>query len=283
MHLTLAEVHTVAMESASHGLRGDRSARRLRLAVGAGLLGLAMAAPALADCGQFDLSHTEWTTILQKRVMHGEVDYRGMLREDRLVLEHYLASLSAVCARDYEHWSRADKIAFWVNAYNASTVRLILDHYPIASIRKIGWLPGAAFREAFIPMPQLKGATISLNDIEHGTLRSAFREPRIHFALVCAARSCPPLRREAYRGADLEQQFEDQGRSFLHDTIKNRYDPATHMLELSSIFDWFRSDFESSAGSVQAFVGRYLELPTSGEVRIRYLSYDWSLNERTTP
>src|SRR4029434_9265868 len=132
------------------------------------------------------------------------------------------------------------RIAFWINAYNAFTLRLILDHYPIASIRRIGWLPGAAFRERFIPMQGLKGETISLDDIENGTLRSAFREPRIHFALVCAARSCPPLRREAYRGADLDRQLDDQARIFLRDATKNRVDAATRTLYLSSIFKWFR-------------------------------------------
>jgi hypothetical protein len=182
-------------------------------------------------------------------------------------------------------WGRAERIAFWINTYNAFTVKLVLDHYPIASIRTIGWLPGAAFRERFIPMPGLKGGNVSLDDIENGTLRADFREPRIHFALVCASRSCPMLRGEAYRAKDLDRQLDDQARSFLGDSTKNRFDATTNTLHLSSIFKWFRVDFETAAGSLRAYVGRYLNDPRAVEpgVRIEFLDYDWSLNDRSAP
>jgi hypothetical protein len=234
-----------------------------------------------AACTDVDHAHTAWTAVLREHVRDGRVDYAALARDDR-PLNAYLAALSGTCATDYERWTRAQRIAFWLNAYNAFTVRLIVNHYPIASIRRIGWLPGAAFRERFIPMPGLKGGTISLDDIEHGTLRSAFREPRIHFALVCAARSCPALRGEAYRAADLDRQLEDQGRVFLHDPTKNRVDVAAKMLYLSSIFDWFRDDFVAAAGSVPAFVMPYLDdvgIPVTG-FALQFLDYDWSLNDR---
>ena len=191
-------------------------------------------------------------------------------------------TLSGACATDYETWPRNDRIAFWINAYNAFTVRLILDHYPVTSIRKIGWLPLAAFRERFIPMPGLKGRTISLDEIEDDTLRAQFREPRIHFALVCAARSCPPLRGEAYRGADLDRQLDDQARAFLNDVTKNRIDAKTKTLYLSSIFDWFGGDFEAAAGTVPDYIAQYVgghDLRLSA-YRIEYLDYDWALNQR---
>jgi len=237
---------------------------------------------ARADCTSLDQTHAQWSAILGRWVSNGRVDYAGLQRADQPALATYLAALSGVCGTDYEQWTRAERIAFWINAYNAFTVRLILDHYPIASIRKIGWLPGAAFREQFIPMKGLKGGLISLDDIENRTLRSAFREPRIHFALVCASRSCPALRGEAYRGADLDGQLEDQARTFLRDPTKNRVDPISRTLYISSIFKWFRGDFEAAAGSLPAYVARYIDSDAAGvsDYDVEFLDYDWSLNDR---
>ena len=234
-----------------------------------------------AACSSVDPTHAQWSAILGKWVTNAGVDYAAMQREGQPALAAYLATLSGACGRDYEQWTRAERIAFWINAYNAFTIRLILDHYPIASIRRIGWLPGAAFRETFIPMQGLKGGTISLDDIENGTLRSAFQEPRIHFALVCASRSCPQLRNEAYRGADLDRQLDDQARAFLHDSRKNRVDASAGTLFLSSIFKWFRGDFEAVAGSVPAYVARYLDDGTThvSGFQVEFLDYDWSLND----
>lgn len=212
--------------------------------------------------------------------MDGRVDYAGLMRDDQPALDSYLATLSGTCAEDYARWSRADKIAFWLNAYNAFTVRLITNHYPLRSIRNIGFLPGAAFRMPFIPMQGLRGDDMSLDDIEHRVLRAEFGEPRIHFALVCAARSCPPLRVEAYRAADLDAQLDDQGRRFLGDRTKNRVEQAAGKLYLSAIFKWFRPDFETN-GPLGSFVAPYLDLQATDIVNfeIEFLDYDWSLNE----
>lgn len=233
-------------------------------------------------CTELDQSHAAWSAIVARWVADGRVDYAGLHADGRPALDAYLAALSSTCATDYEGWTRAARIAFWLNAYNAFTVQLILEHYPIASIRKIGWLPGAAFRQRFIPMPGLKGDTISLDEIENGTLRSAFREPRIHFALVCASRSCPPLRGEAYRGADLDRQLDDQARIFLQDPSRNRVDVAARTLYLSSIFKWFRGDFEAAAGSLPAYVAPYLApgTPPVADFDVEFLAYDWSINDR---
>jgi len=258
------------------------SKRRMRCAGAALVLALAATTTSAGvPCPAMDHTHAAWTEILRRHVQDGRVDYAALARDDG-PLNAYLGTLSAACAADYERWTRAQRIAFWLNAYNAFTVRLILDHYPISSIRRIGWLPGAAFRERFIPMDGLKGGTISLDDIEHRTLRSAFREPRIHFALVCAARSCPRLRTEAYRAADLDLQLEDQGRVFLHDPSKNRVDTAAKTLHLSPIFDWFEDDFVAAAGSLPAFVAPYLDdvgTPVNG-FAVRFLDYDWALNDQ---
>ncbi len=246
------------------------------------LLGTRLAA---AACAPVDQDHAAWTMILGRSVRAGEVAYAPLAGEGTPLLTSYLDGLSSACADDYARWTRAERLAYWINAYNAFTVKLVLDHYPIASIRKIGWLPGAAFRERFIPMPGLKGGSVSLDDIENGTLRADFREPRIHFALVCASLSCPMLRGEAYRGADLDRQLDDQARTFLADATKNHFDTATNTLHLSSIFKWFRADFEAAAGSLPAYVARYLNDPraTAPGVRIEFLDYDWSLNDQATP
>jgi len=255
-------------------------------------LGLARLGPILlfarlatAACTPIEHDHAAWTMILGRFVRDGQVAYGRLAREGAPMLAAYLGSLSSACADDYARRSRAEQLAFWINAYNAFTVKLVLDHYPLASIRKIGWLPGAAFRERFIPMPGLKGGSVSLDDIENGTLRADFREPRIHFALVCASRSCPMLRGEAYRAADLDRQLDDQAHAFLADPTKNRFDPTTNTLYLSSIFRWFRTDFEAAAGSLPAYVGRYLNdhRATAPGVRIEFLDYDWSLNDQAPP
>ena len=245
------------------------------------LVSVLLAPAANAACTSIDHSHAAWTAILARWVRDGRVDYRGLKREGGAQLSAYLDTLSGACASDYEHWTRDQRIAFWINAYNAFTIRQILDHYPISSIRKIGLLPGAAFRREFIPMEGLKGGRVSLDDIEHRTLRSDFKEPRIHFALVCAARSCPPLRSEAYRASDLDRQLDDQTRTFLRNQGMNRLDAATSTLYLSSIFEWFRGDFETAAGSLASFVLRYMgdKRVTGTDVRVKFLEYDWSLNE----
>ena len=234
-------------------------------------------------CAVFDQEHSAWTVLLRRYVRDDVVGYAGWKRSGEGDLDAYLESLQSVCRGHYDTWSRTQKLAFWINAYNAYTVRLILNRHPLKSIRDIGLLPGAPFRQDFIPMEKLRGGTISLNDIENEILRKELREPRIHFAIVCASKSCPALRSGAYRAAALDRQLDDAARGFLRDTSKNRFDAAARTLWLSSIFDWFDEDFERAAGSVQAFVARYADEPTAraiqdGRVRVQFLDYDWSLN-----
>ncbi|MEO8601067.1 MAG: DUF547 domain-containing protein [bacterium] len=243
--------------------------------------------PAAGDaCTFFDHQHAAWNTIVARYVREGIVDYAGLKRSGLPALDGYLQSLESVCRRHYNTWTGEQKLAFWINAYNAYTVKLILDHYPLKSIRSIGLLPGAAFRENFIPLQALRGKVLSLNDIEHDILRKEFREPRIHFAIVCASKSCPELRNEAYRATTLDAQLTEAARRFVSDSSKNRFDAASRTLRLSSIFDWFREDFERSSQTLPAFVARYAEpatataLSSGGNVRVEFLDYDWSLNGR---
>ena len=236
------------------------------------------------SCGTLDHQHAAWTAILRRFVQGGQVDYAGLARRGQSHLSRYLQALASVCPDEYARWTRDEHLAFWINAYNAYTVRLILDHYPLSSIRSIGILPGAAFRARFISM-QLMDRMLSLDDIEHEILRKEFMEPRIHFAIVCASRSCPALRSEAYRAADLDRQLDDQARLFVRDPSKNRFDAAARVLHLSSIFTWFHEDFERAAGTLVGYVARYADEPTAAGirepgVRVEFLEYDWSLNGR---
>lgn len=236
-----------------------------------------------AQANTFDHSHSTWTRFLGSYVSNGNVDYAGIRARGQSDLYGHLSDLEAVSLDQVERFSDHEKLAFWINAYNAYTIKLILDHYPLDSIRDIGFLPGAAFREEFIPLGH--DDELALNDIEHEILREEFSEPRIHFALVCAAKSCPLLRSEAYRAADLDSQLDDQAKRFINNRKKNYFDSSSNTLHLSAIFKWFEKDFTGRGRSLAAYVSRYLNAEVSAAVNstgtaIEYLDYDWSLNGR---
>ncbi|MCC7241533.1 MAG: DUF547 domain-containing protein [Acidobacteria bacterium] len=239
--------------------------------------------PTTAQVEPFDHEHRAWTAILATYDSSGGVDYEGLLQRGQPALDVYLDALAAAVP-DERGWTRPERMAYWINAYNAFTVRLVLDHYPLKSIRSIGFLPYAAFRKSFIPLGA-DGKKISLNTIENDVLRTQFADPRVHFALVCASKGCPALRSEAYRADVLDAELDDAARRFLADTSKNQWDAASRTLRLSSIFRWYREDFERAAGTVPQFVARYAPPAMAGALagtppRIAYLEYDWSLNGR---
>ncbi len=230
----------------------------------------------------FDHEHTAWTKELTRFVAAGRVDYARWGSQGRTELSAYLAALTSVPRSDYDAFSREQRLAFWINTYNAFMVKQVLDHYPLTSVRSIGILPFAAFKDPFIPMDPLRGAKLSLDDVEHQILRKEIGEPLIHFGIVCASRSCPELRSEAYRASAVIPQLEEAARRFLADTTKNRVLEGGTRVGLSSIFKWFREDFERS-GTLAQFVTRYAPPPLAGalaqpDVEIEFLDYDWSLN-----
>lgn len=267
----------------------------------AGLLAVGFASNAHA----FDRECAAWDRTLESFTQGGQVNYKA-LKDAPRVLDEYLEGLGSLKESEYAAWSRADKIAFWINAYNALTIKAIVDHYPIqpsfpASLRypkkSIRQIPGVWDELKFLVM----GRGMTLNQIEHETLRKQFREPRAHMALVCASAGCPPLRGEAYAGDKLETQLNDQARRFLSDPAKFRIDRAASRVSLSPIFKWFGEDFiqayspdkgfEGRSASEKAalnFVSRYVDDNDARFVRdekfaIRYLDYDWSLNEKLAP
>lgn len=235
------------------------------------------------------VDHSLFDSVVKQYVdTDGGVDYAG-LKQDQ-ALAPYLEYISHV---DPASLSEDGQVAFWINVYNATTLDLIASNYPTPSILRLA--PRGIFGFRF-HLPKVNdvfrsteatvgGTRISLNDIEHEILRKDFDEPRIHFALVCAARSCPPLRNEAFTAALLDAQLGDQGRIFLHDTFKNQVGDQEETIKLSKIFKWFIEDFGGTDTSLQAFLAPYFEGEVrqkleNGGYRIGYLRYDWSLNKQ---
>jgi hypothetical protein len=241
------------------------------------LLLLAFACAAQAQ--GFDHAHGTWDALLAKHVVlldggkASQVNYQGMAK-DRAALTEYLHALSRVGEREFEGWSRAEQVAFLVNAYNAYTVEKILMRYPdIRSIWDFGKIFGNPFRDEFF---SLLGRSMSLDGIEHGILRKRYREPRIHYAVNCASIGCPMLREEAYVAARLDGQLEEQARRFLSDRTRNRYRDGR--LEVSKIFDWYKEDFEPRAEYFARYAG-ILGVPQGASPRFAFLDYDWALND----
>jgi len=228
----------------------------------------------------FDQTHALLTGVLTEYVKDGRVNYVGLKARPQ-ELNEYLDQLAAVPRADFNTWTEPQQIAFLTNAYNAHTLKLIIDHFPIKGIRDIGNLLRGPWSQ---PVVRLFGGTITLNVLEHKMLRVDYNEPRLHFALVCAAKSCPPLRREAYVGARLDEQLDDQGRTFLSQSEKNRVDADQRIVYLSRIFKWYGKDFEKNSGSVLAGLKAYWPETAAaalaeGQFTIRYTRYDWSLND----
>jgi len=222
------------------------------------------------------VDHSRFDRVLKKYVdADGWVDYAA-LKRDSGDLDAYIASLAEV---PFEQLGRDEKLALLINAYNAFTLRLILDHYPLRSIRDI---PASKRWDA--RRWNVGGHVWSLNDIEHKQIRPKFREPRIHFALVCAAIGCPKLRNEAYDPARLDAQLENQTR-YVHTHDRwFRYDAAANAVHLTKLYQWYGNDFRQVAGSVLDFAARYSPplaeaLGTGRRPKIRWLEYDWTLND----
>lgn len=222
--------------------------------------------------------HEGWTALLEKYVeADGLVNYQGFVNQkDQLNAYTQLLSDNPPA----ENWTKNEQLAYWINAYNAFTVKLIVDNYPLESIKDLN--PTIA-----IPMVstiwnkewfQIGGEDFSLDRIEHKILRKDFDEPRIHFAVNCASMSCPVLRAEAFEPDRIDQQLEEQARIFINDPLRNDLNP--NKPRVSKIFSWFTGDFTNGQTLVE-FLNRYAESKLDPNVRLRYLDYDWSLNDQT--
>lgn len=223
------------------------------------------------------LDLTPWNQLLTALVDgQGRVDYALWKLRHLPRLDAFLATLARENVNAYT--VPDEKLAFWINAYNACVIRGVLRRYPIKSVMDH---PEFFKEKAYT----VAGTQLSLDDIENRMIRPAFKDARVHFALVCAARSCPRLINRAYTGAGLGALLDGQGREFLADPSKTRFEPAASRAQISSIFQWFAGDFVQAAGSVPRFLHRYAPpaaqpMLLSPSVRIEYLPYDWALNDK---
>ncbi|HEX5092366.1 MAG TPA: DUF547 domain-containing protein [Burkholderiales bacterium] len=244
------------------------------------ILAAASLVSAAAAAQDFDQGHAAWGALLEKNVVvlpgghASQVRYDGFAA-DRKALKAYLDTLSGVSRAQFDGWTKNERKAFLLNAYNAFTVEKILTRWPdIRSIWDFGKIFGNPFKDDFF---KLLGGPMTLDGIEHGMLRKrgAYDDPRVHFAVNCASIGCPMLREEPYVAGKLDAQLEEQAVRFLSDRSRNRYRDGR--LEVSKIFDWFKEDFEPRA----KFFARYREALgyPGGDVPVEFLDYDWSLND----
>ena len=223
------------------------------------------------------VTHEMWDALVKKHVSKdGFVDYKGFI-QDSAALNKYLRLMETTHPSD-KNWSRNEQMAYWINAYNAYTVHLVMQHYPVKSIKDIK--RGVAFVNSVwdIKFIKIQGFTYDLNNIEHNILRPVFKDARIHAAVNCASYSCPKLLNEAYTAAKLEAQLDSSMRSFVNDPLRNRI--TAEKAEVSEIFKWFSGDFERDAGSVRAFLNRYADVKLTEKTPISHIDYLWTLNEK---
>ncbi|MBT8490892.1 MAG: DUF547 domain-containing protein [Deltaproteobacteria bacterium] len=221
-----------------------------------------------------DVDNGFYGELLKKYVIDGVVDYQGFKNEEDK-LDQYLKILENTNSTALSH---DEQFAFYINAYNAWTIKLILSDYPgIKSIKDLGNVFRSPWKKKIC---RIDGGIITLDDIEHKILRPRFRDPRVHFAIVCASKSCPPLISEPYRGRVLNQQLDISARAFINNPERNRLEG--NMLYVSSIFKWFAEDFNDD---IIGFFRKYVPDEVKSKldrnrdrIEIKYLSYDWSLN-----
>ena len=228
--------------------------------------------------GSFDYS--SYDSLLKKYVSGGKVDYLKWKKEDLGIFDQYINSFAKASLVDL---SKNEQKAFWINTYNALTIYAVLRHIPanglLAKVFSVQMVSGFFDKITYT----VAGETLTLNDIETKKLREVFRDPRIHFALVCASRSCPEIQSAAFTAEGIDKRLDDAAKDFIQDNARNRLDRKNNVLRLSEIFRWYDSDFIASAGTVIDFVKKYMGKEGSAylsahTVKITYLFYDWLVN-----
>jgi hypothetical protein len=223
-------------------------------------------------------AHDSFGVLLAKYVHGGRVDYRAWTADatDAQELADYVDRLESM---DPEKMDSPDALAYWINLYNATTLELLLDHYPVDSIKDIGGLLSSPWKRELVAV---SGEGLTLNEIENEIIRPRFADARIHFALNCAAVSCPPLQSFAFEGGKLDEQLERVTRAALADA--RFFDASSCVdgsgkLRLSRIFDWYADDFKAASGSIEAFARHYAGDVVEPGCKLDFMDYDWALNE----
>ncbi|TAE28193.1 MAG: DUF547 domain-containing protein [Candidatus Kapaibacterium sp.] len=235
------------------------------------------------------IDNTGYSALLSEHVKDGRVNYKAIKNDKRFT--DYLQQLSKT---DPKTLSGKEELAFWLNVYNAFTLKVMCDHYPLKSITDLNFPSGAGgliiatIAKSTIwdkQLVEINGKKYSLNGVENDIIRPK-GDPRVHFAMVCAAKSCPPLRNEAFQADKLNEQLEDQGRDFLAQTKKNTFDFSKKSCNISNIFNWFKGDFEKTGKTPLQYIARFLPkeqgdmlLANANNFSVNYTEYDWSINE----
>jgi Protein of unknown function, DUF547 len=229
----------------------------------------------LAASAQTEPDYSAWTQILKSYYDPARgMDYAGLKARDFAAIQKIRQQLARVKPQSL---TKKQQLAYWINLYNVSTVATILDKYPVASIRDISTDPIVrlnVFKKENVPA---EGTLLSLDIIENERIREGFHDPRIHFAINCAAKSCPPIRTEAYTGANVDAQLDDQVRRFVNANVRVVRDGDELVVHTTKIMDWFGKDFDNWAGGKLAFLRRYMKI--DGKVDFEYDDYDWDLND----
>lgn len=224
---------------------------------------------------EYAITHEAWNKLLAVNVSEdGQVNYKGF-NQSRDSLQHYLELLSNNPPNTIK-WSKEEQLAYWINAYNAFTVELILQHYPVNSIKDIGGDIPMVNSPWDIKFFKIGGVDFDLNTIEHEILRKQFNEPRIHFAINCASVSCPILLNKAYTAIDVESQLKQQAIYFVNNPKKNQF--KENEVEISGIFNWFEKDFTKN-GTLIDFINQYSKRPIRSDTNVKFGVYNWNLNE----
>ncbi len=221
-------------------------------------------------------SHDQFNMVLPEHVDKGNVDY-AKLKANPQKLETYLDMVSVANPTEMNYNTQ---LAFWINTYNALVIKGVIDHYPTKSVRKVKWFGGFFSRLKF----QVAGNTYTLNQIEHDIIRKEFVDPRVHFALVCASKSCPPIENTVYLPETIEEQLDAVTLKFVTNPEKVRIDRDKRIVYLSKIFKWYEKDFTEGYDGVADFLADYLspedaDFVLAKDVKYHYLDYDWTLND----
>lgn len=211
-------------------------------------------------------SHDAFNTLLKKYVnSSGEVNYAGF-KKQKGDLEKYLKDLEENTVQN--DWSRNEKMAYWINLYNAATIKLVLDHYPVSSIRDIN--AGNPWDKRWI---KVGSKTYTLNEIENSILRPKFSDPRIHFAVNCAAKSCPRLMNQAFTASNLNKLLDENARWFINNATFNSI--TARSVKISKIFEWYSADF----GNIIDYLNKYSKTTIKSNAKVSYEEYNWDLNK----
>lgn len=242
-------------------------------------LALAVLLFPLAAFAQTEPDYSKWNRILAAHYDPARgMNYAGLKARDAQTLQNIRQQLGRV---NVAALKPKQQLAYWINVYNVNVVATVVEKYPVDSIRDISTDPIIrlnVFKKERVPFGN---ALLSLDDVEHKKIREAFRDARIHFAINCAARSCPPIRPEAFTGARLDAQLDDQARKFLTGPFGVRFkrDGDELTIKVTKIMDWFGDDFEKWAGGRVAFIRKYVKVPAAKKIEIEYHDYDWALND----